>query len=237
MTTTIRTLVVDDDFMVAEVHRGFVERVSGFEVVAVARTGADALAAVARLAPDLMILDVYLPDRSGLSVLQELRQQRTPVDVIMVTAAKDVATLQEAMQSGVLHYIVKPFDFARFQRTLDTYRKFYDERRAHNVVGQADVDRLYRLMAMPVESELPKGLNRPTLELVVNRLRSNAVPETALEIAEAIGVSRGTARRYLEFLEQRGQAVLELRYGSTGRPEHLYRASGDQHNAAANHSV
>lgn len=222
--TAIRTLVVDDDFMVAEVHRGFVERVGGFEVVGVAHSGAEALRTIERLAPELLILDVYLPDRSGLSVLQDLRQRRVAVDVIMVTAARDVASLQEAMQGGVLHYIVKPFDFARFERTLQSYRRFREERSAREVLAQSDVDRLYSLMAGVPSSELPKGLNRPTLDLVVRYLLREQAARGAQQVAEGTGISRATARRYLEYLESRGQATLELRYGSTGRPEHLYRA-------------
>jgi response regulator of citrate/malate metabolism len=222
----IRTLVVDDDYMVAEIHRGFVERVAGFRVVGVAHSGQEALEAVERLRADLLILDVYLPDLTGLTVLEELRRRGKTVDAIMVTAANEVASIQKAMQRGALHYIVKPFDFARFQQTLETFRRFFQERNAHEVYGQADIDRLYRMMTPAVAEQLPKGFNRPTLELVLRYLGDQPGPRTAQQVAEGTGVSRGTARRYLEYLEQRGRARLELRYGSTGRPEHLYRAAG-----------
>ena len=220
----IRTLVVDDDFMVAEVHRGFVARMGGFEVVGVAHSSREALMEVDRLKPDLVILDVFLPDRSGLSVLQELPPRRTAVDVIVVTAARDVASLQQAMQGGVLHYIVKPFDFARFERTLQSYRRFREARDSREVLAQADVDRLYNLIAGP-PAELPKGLNRPTLDLVTRYLLREQSARSAQQVAEGTGISRATARRYLEYLESRGEATLELRYGSAGRPEHLYRAA------------
>jgi two-component system CitB family response regulator len=220
----IRTLIVDDDFMVAEIHRGYTERVEGFRVVGVAHSGQAALHEVQRSRPDLLVLDVYLPDQSGLDVLRTLRQQRAPVDVIMVTAAKDVATLQEAMQGGVLHYIVKPFDFARFQQTLQGYRRFREERSLREQVGQADVDRLFQLAAPPSGTDLPKGLDRRTLDLVVGYLAGQREPRSAQQVAQAIGISRATARRYLEFLERTGQALVERRYGTTGRPEHLYRA-------------
>ncbi len=219
----IRTLVVDDDFMVAKVHQGFIERVPGFQVVGVAHSAKEAREAVAQLHPELAILDIYLPDRSGLSLLQELRQERTELDVIMVTAAKDAASLQQAMQSGVLHYIIKPFGFERFRQALENYRRFRQERGQLTSADQADVDRLYKLMTSAPASELPKGLNRPTLELVVGALSQAPQPVSAADVAEKIGVSRATARRYLEYLEKRGQAALELRYGSAGRPEHRYR--------------
>lgn len=223
----IRALVVDDDFMVAELHADFTARVPGFQVVGIAHSGGEALAAIERQRPDLVILDIYLPDQSGLAVLQQLRRGGTDVDVIMVTAAKDMPSLQQAMQGGVLHYIVKPFDFARFAQTLETYRRFREERARREVVAQADVDRLFRLMSPPA-GDLPKGLNRPTLDLILRYLVRQHTPQTAQEVADSTGVSRGTARRYLEYLEQRGQATLDLRYGSTGRPEHLYELVGEQ---------
>jgi response regulator of citrate/malate metabolism len=222
----IRTLVVDDDYMVADIHRGFVERVPGFAVVGVAHSGREAVEAVERLEPDLLILDVYLPDLTGLAVLDELRSKGKTVDAIMVTAAKEVASIQQAMQRGALHYIVKPFNFARFQQTLESFRRFHQERSAREVLAQADIDRLYRMMTPAATAELPKGFNRPTLDLVLRYLADQPGLLTAQEVADGTGVSRGTARRYLEYLEQHGQAHLELRYGSTGRPEHLYRAVG-----------
>ena len=118
----IRTLVVDDDFMAASVHRSFTERVPGFEVVGEALTGADALHMVRRLRPDLVLLDIYLPDMSGLEGMRRLREPgMTPVDVISITSAKDVATLRSAMQGGVIHYLVKPFSFLTFRERLESY--------------------------------------------------------------------------------------------------------------------
>jgi response regulator of citrate/malate metabolism len=221
--TAIRTLIVDDDFMVARVHRAYVERVAGFEVVGVAHTGAEALEAVDRVQPDLLVLDVYLPDVSGLAVLQELRRRQAAVDVIMVTAARDVDSLRAAMAGGALRYIVKPFNFTRFSETLQTYQRFAGRRSVMAEVDQEDVDRLYATMRVTPEQNLPKNLNPPTLELVVRCLQDHSDSVSALEVAEGTGVSRGTARRYLEYLETQRRAVLELRYGTAGRPEHRYR--------------
>jgi response regulator of citrate/malate metabolism len=221
--TAIRTLIVDDDFMVAKVHRAYVERVMGFEVVGVAHSGSEALEAVDRHRPDLLVLDIYLPDVSGLIVLQELRRRQAAVDVIMVTAARDVDSLRAAMAGGALRYIVKPFNFARFSETLQTYQRFAARRSVLGEVDQEDVDRLYATMGETPEQSLPKNLNRPTLALVVRCLQEHVETVSALKVAEGTGISRGTARRYLEYLETQGRAVLELRYGAAGRPEHRYR--------------
>jgi response regulator of citrate/malate metabolism len=225
----IRTLVVDDDFMVATIHRGYTERIPGFEVIGVAHSARDALAAVREQRPDLVVLDVFLPDQSGLEVLQQIQREFPAVDVIMVTAAKDADSLLRAMQGGVLHYIVKPFDFARYQQTLESYRRFRQTRAsvaARSMAGgleQGDVDRLFALRPAAVTGDLPKGLNRPTLDLVLRQLGERPEPQSAQEVAEASGISRGTARRYLEHLYHLGRVILEPRYGTAGRPENRYR--------------
>ena len=221
--TALRTLVVDDDFMVAKVHRGYIELVTGFEVVGVAHSGAEALAAVDRLRPDLVVLDIYLPDMNGLDVLRELHQRQTAVDVIMVTAARDVASVRAAMHGGALHYIVKPFDFARFREALEAYRRLVQRGSGLADVKQSDVDNMYAAIRAAPIPMLPKGLNPPTLEMVVRYLKQRPEAASAQEVAQGTGVSRGTARRYLEYLEALGRTTMELRYGAAGRPEHRYR--------------
>jgi response regulator of citrate/malate metabolism len=216
-------LIVDDDFMVAKVHAGYTLRVPGFEVVGIAHSGAEALSAVDRLQPDLVVLDTYLPDMSGLEVLRQLRARQTPVDVIMVTAARDVASVRAAMQGGALHYIVKPFDFARFRDALEAYRRLVERGSGLAAVEQSDIDHMYATLRATPAPTLPKGLNRPTLELVLRYLGQRPEAASAQEVAEGTGVSRGTARRYLEFLETQGRTTMELRYGAAGRPEHRYR--------------
>ncbi len=167
----IRTLVVDDDFRVAELHAAYVERVPGFEVAGRAQTGVAALNEVEQLRPDLVLLDIYLPDISGLEVLQRLREDsHLPVDVIAVTAARDVDSLRTA---------------------------------------RAD--------------SLPKGLSDATLELIVQALGRSRSGLPAAAVAEEAGVSRVTARRYLDHLCQLGRVELTMRYGGPGRPEHRYR--------------
>jgi two-component system response regulator DctR len=156
-------------------------------------------------------------------VLQQLRGRQVAIDVIMVTAAKDVDSLRAAMAGGALRYIVKPFNFARYSETLQTYQRFLRWRSALDEVEQEDVDGLYASIGVSPEHDLPKNLHRPTLELVVRYLRDHPETVSALQVGDGTGVSRGTARRYLEYLESQGRASLELRYGTAGRPEHRYR--------------
>jgi len=223
----IRTLVVDDDFMAASVHRSFTERVPGFEVVGEALNGVDALHMVRRLRPDLVLLDIYLPDMSGLDVMRRLREPgMPPVDVISITSAKDVATLRGAMQGGVIHYLVKPFSFLTFRERLESYAALKSRLDRLSEADQREIDRLYALLRAQGEGALPKGISAPTLALVVEIVRESAEDVSAAGVAQRAGISRGTARRYLEFLAESGSIDLTLRYGAAGRPEHLYRWSG-----------
>ncbi len=219
----IRTLIVEDDFRVAQVHTAFVERVPGFVVVGVAATAARAVELAAELSPDLLLLDMYLPDRSGLDVLQALRSSSpTTLDVIAITAARDVETLRAALQLGVIHYLVKPFQFSTFRERLDTYAAARSHLTASGSLEQGDVDRIVGLLHAQPTGTLPKGMSSTTLDLVIKAIHEAEGDRSADQIAAQIGVSRVTSRRYLEFLSRRGQVILAMRYGSSGRPEHRY---------------
>jgi response regulator of citrate/malate metabolism len=220
----IRVLVVDDDFMVAKVHRGFVDRVPGFRTVGVAHTGADALAQVGALRPDLVLLDIYLPDLTGLEVLRRLREEAEGggPDVVAVTAARDVPTVRSALRGGVVHYLLKPFTFDVLRDRLERYAAAYGRLAETNAVAQSDVDDLFvafRSTATP----LPKGLTADTSALIAAAMRECAGDLSASECADKIGLSRVSTRRYLEHFVAAGKAEVRLRYGSAGRPQRRYK--------------
>lgn len=221
----IRTLVVDDDFRVADLHRLYTEQLDGFEVVGLAHTGAEALLLAERQAPDLVLLDIYLPDMSGLDVLRAIRGGDRPVDVIAITAAQDVATIRSAMQRGSVHYLIKPFTFAVFREKLQSYAEVQARLGTLGQASQAEVDRLYGMLRTGLDEELPKGLSPATRDLVVSALRSAPDPVSASDVARIAGLSRVTARRYLEHLADGGSVEISMLYGTPGRPEHRYRLS------------
>jgi two-component system CitB family response regulator len=220
----IRALVVDDDFRVADLHSAYVERVAGFEVAGRAHTGAAAVEAVDQLQPDLVLLDIYLPDMSGLEVLQKLREEdHPPVDVICITAARDLQSLRAAIRGGVVHYLIKPFLFATFEEKLLSYAAAHARMTRIGQAEQGDVDRIFSALRTARSEPLPKGLSDSTLDLVVQALSRSDSGLAATAVADAAGVSRVTARRYLDHLCQLGRAELTMRYGGPGRPEHRYR--------------
>ncbi|HEY3260360.1 MAG TPA: response regulator [Pseudonocardiaceae bacterium] len=225
--SAIRVVVVDDDFMVGRVHAGYVARVDGFAVVGLAHSGQQALEVIESAKPDLVLLDVYLPDISGVEVLRRLRAAGSPVDVLVITAARDVQTVRAIVQGGAVHYLIKPFSFAALKDRLERYAEVHRRITAVEQAGQEDVDRIFGLLRAPAAGQrLPKGLSAATCELVASVLRSAAGDLSASEAAEQAGLSRVSTRRYLEWLVSTGQAQLQMRYGTAGRPEHRYRWAG-----------
>ncbi|HYL09048.1 MAG TPA: response regulator [Candidatus Udaeobacter sp.] len=220
----IRTLVVEDDYRVADLHCAYVERVQGFEVAGRAHTGAAALQSVDQLRPDLVLLDIYLPDISGLEVLRRLREDDHPaVDVVAITAAREVESLRAAMRGGVVHYLIKPFLFAAFEEKLLSYAAAHERMARIGKAEQGDVDRIFGALRSARTESLPKGLSDSTLDLIIQVLGKSQSGLAAAAVAEAAGVSRVTARRYLDHLCQLGRAEVAMRYGGPGRPEHRYQ--------------
>ncbi|MFC9603296.1 response regulator [Streptomyces niveus] len=218
----IDVLVVDDDIRVADINTAYVAKVAGFRVVAKAHSGTEALTRLAERPVDLILLDHYLPDRDGLSVVRELRGLGHRTDVIMVTAARDVATVQSAMRHGALQYLVKPFNFAGLRTKLEAYATLRRTLESGGEAEQADVDRMFGALSASATPDLPKGHSPSTAEVVRQVLLGAEGPLSAHEIAESAGMSRQTAQRYLKLLERAGRVRLSLRYGETGRPEHRY---------------
>ena len=216
---TVTVLVVDDDFMVARIHERFIERTPGFEVVGSVRNGTDAVTAVEELAPDLVLLDVHMPDIDGLEVLRRIRSQGHAVGVVMVTAERDSEVVRAALLGGAQQYLVKPFEYPDLVARLETVRRSLAALHADDeVVDQATIDRAFGARA--AATALPKGLSAETAESVLEAVRAGEV--SAAEAGDAVGLSRVSARRYLEHFVTTGQALVRLMYGSAGRPERRY---------------
>ncbi|WP_067467486.1 response regulator [Actinomadura macra] len=215
----IGVLVVDDDFRVAQVHAGFVDALPGFRVAGLAHSAEQARSMAAELGPDLVLLDVYLPDASGLSLLPEL-----DADVIMATAAADATVVRKALRHGALHYLIKPFTAAALGERLAAYARCRGALDAGGDLSQADLDDALRALYAPLHTEppAPKGRSPVTTRLIADALREAGAPRSAAEIADQVGISRATAQRYLAGLAQAGRVEVTLRYGATGRPEHEY---------------
>ncbi|MVU82104.1 response regulator [Nocardia sp. ET3-3] len=217
----LNVLVVDDDFRVANLHAGIVSALPGFAVVATVNSLAAARAAIAEHAFDLALVDVYLPDGSGVELVREIR-----FDAMMLTAATESATIRAALAAGALGYLVKPFDHAVLAARLVGYGRYRRVLAAPEVTA-ADVDAALAALRPPPTTVGGGPVAAPashTKDLVMQAIRASAEPMSAAQVSAAIGISRATAQRYLASLVGAGDLRMQLRYGSTGRPEQEYSA-------------
>lgn len=219
--TTLRVLVVDDDVMVARVHTGFVAKVDGFEVCGVAHTAQEALEKVATTKPDLVLLDVHLPGRTGLDLIGPFREMIPDLDVLVITSEREAESVRKALHAGAIHYLIKPFKFAALQERLVHFRATRESLFARPEAEQDAVDKAFGVRG--ASARLPKGLSGETLAMVETTLRELPAEISASALAERTGMSRSSARRYLEYLSEVERVTVTLDYGNVGRPERLYR--------------
>ncbi|AFH64703.1 response regulator [Paenibacillus caseinilyticus] len=227
----ITVLIVDDDPKIAEINRRFVEKVPGFSVIGIATDESQAREQLEILGPQLVLLDIYIPNSNGIDILQQIRRHHRDTEVIMITAAKEIEPVREAVRSGAFDYIIKPLVFNRLRETLLRFRDFQQQlQRLGSGGGQVAQDDIDRLLARtdkkegPSSAPLPKGIDKLTLDKVVGALSSTPEGMTADGVAKLIGVSRSTGRRYLEHLVSLGDVYADLSYGVVGRPERVYRS-------------
>ena len=220
----VRVLVVEDEPLAAEAHAEYTRRVEGFEVVGIAHSATEASRLLGELSVDLVLLDMYLPDGHGLGLLRNLRAGGDLCDVIAVTSARDAEVVRGAVTQGVVLYLLKPFTFATFRAKLEQYAA-YRESLPEEQLDQEDVDALLGSLRT-TSTALPKGMSAETLREVTAALREAGGGLSATEVAELVGASRVTSRRYLEHLADAGRVERQPRYGRSGRPEVEYRWLG-----------
>jgi response regulator of citrate/malate metabolism len=230
MSARVRVLLVEDDLRVARVNRDLLERDPDVHVVGSAATCAQGDALAQALAPDLILLDVHLPDGSGLGLLRHWRTQGRTTDVALITAADDEFSVRTALAHGAFDYLIKPFTGARLAELVARHRARHTPSTTPATASrldQASLDRLLGISASTAEA-LPRGIDPHTLERVYLALGDMARPTSAEEIGDRVALSRVTAWRYLEHLVRVGRAQLDHQYGLAGRPAKLYRALGHQ---------
>jgi two-component system, CitB family, response regulator len=227
----LEVLIVEDNIKISRTHQAFVEKVEGFQVTGIANTIADARIMLDTLEPDLILLDIYFPESNGLDFLKELRAAHT-TDVILITAAREVGMLHQALQGGAFDYMIKPVFYERFNEALCNYRRYRGQLDSHQTLTQEEADRLFRSSSsggMPGIEDLPKGIDMVTLNAVVQVFeKDQGACLSATEVGERIGISRTTARKYLEYLISKGSLQIHLDYGTKGRPERKYHLDGDR---------
>jgi len=221
----VKVLLAEDDRRIAEIQRQFLDRIDGFEVIGMAHSLQSTREMTEILAPDLLLLDIHFPDGNGLDFVNQLRESKQQTDVILVTAARDVEMLKTAIYGGVFDYIVKPLVFDRIRESLERYREQLTRLQELGTLDQSDIDAIMprgRVASPRSESVLPKGVDILTLNKVREFLELTGQSIAASDVGDRLGVSRTTARRYLEYLVSTRELQVDLSYGGVGRPERYY---------------
>lgn len=223
----ILVLLIEDDPMVQEVNKQFVEQVKGFKVIASAKNGLEGIQKINQFQPDLVLLDIFMPNIDGIELLHKIRAEKIDIDVIVITAANDRQTIRTMLQNGALDYIIKPFKFDRIQKALQNYKDYRKKFVSEDSLSQLQLDQMLfvknaKNVKEQTEHNLPKGLNKVTLELITSYLTKQHEPKSAEEVADGVGLARVTARRYLEYLKEIGIIELDIQYGVVGRPVNKY---------------
>jgi len=221
----IDVLIVEDDPMVAKFNALYLEQVAGFTLVSTVSSADEALKQIERHKIDLILLDIYMPGMNGLDFLAEIRKQKKAIDVIIISAANEKESIERTLRNGAVDYLIKPFEFERFQQALIRYRNHKKVMKEHEILSQADLDQLMgrEEVVSTVTKSIPKGLTKITLNIVWKTiLDRKEMSFTTEELAANVQISRVSLRKYLSFLKEIGVIEEEIVYGTVGRPQYQY---------------
>ncbi|MEX6699465.1 response regulator [Peribacillus frigoritolerans] len=225
----ITVVIVEDDENAVNIYKQFTNQLDQFTVIATASTGKQALNILHAAQPDLILLDIFLPDMNGIDLLREIRREYRGIDVILITAANDTETVSEAIRGGAFGYLIKPIIIDKLLATLNQYDRTRRQLHNSNLVNQDKVDTLFRTIsnsntANDVQmNSLPKGIDKHTLKMVRSKIQNVNGSLNADELGQLVGISYSTMRRYLEYLVSCNEMEVEVLYGSVGRPERKYK--------------
>ncbi|CEG34316.1 response regulator [Peribacillus castrilensis] len=225
----ITVVIVEDDENAVNIYKQFTNQLDQFTVIATASTGKQALNILHAAQPDLILLDIFLPDMNGIDLLREIRREYRGIDVILITAANDTETVSEAIRGGAFGYLIKPIIIDKLLATLNQYDMTRRQLHNSNLVNQDKVDTLFRTIsnsntANDVQiNSLPKGIDKHTLKMVRSKIQNVNGSLNADELGQLVGISYSTMRRYLEYLVSCNEMEVEVLYGSVGRPERKYK--------------
>ncbi|MEW9671885.1 response regulator [Ammoniphilus sp. 3BR4] len=233
---SITVMIVEDDEVAAKIYEQFTHKLEGFRVIATASSGQQAMELLKVFTPNLILLDIFLPDMNGIELVWEVRKNHRVIDVIPITAANDADTVSEAIRGGAFGYIIKPIMIDKFLSTLEQYANSRDHLRKNKIMDQNEVDLFFgkgdKTLIKKEEANrkeggeanrLPKGIDKHTLKLVREKMKEETGSVNADQLAQVIGISHSTVRRYLEFMVSNHELEVEIVYGTVGRPERRYR--------------
>lgn len=216
-----KILIVEDDPMVALINKRFLENMGFKDILGPVQTEEEIIQLLDKENIDLILLDVYLPKKNGIDILKSLRYKKYLTDVIMITAANSVEEVKRAFAYGVTDYLVKPFEFERFEEAINKYKQKNNLLNKREALSQQDIDIISK--SLEEKLELPKGLNQKTLDRIMEFLKENKGKVWTLrEIAYELKISNVTIKKYMDYLEDIKKVNVTLTSGNVGRPEYKY---------------
>ncbi|MGL5753941.1 MAG: response regulator [Paraclostridium sp.] len=221
----IEVMIIEDDPMVRQINSRFLKRVDSFNLYKAVGNLSEAKKFIEEKKPDLILLDVFLPNENGIDLLKWLRNEEIGIDVILITADKTIERVQEAFRYGAIDYLIKPFDFDRFKESLIQFKERYYEFEKMEEIEQSELDKLISNCEVSQKDEgLAKGFNKYTYKSIWKEIeKGDNEYFTAEEMSERIKVARVTVRRYLEYMEKEGYLEKFVEYGKVGRPQHKFK--------------
>ncbi|MBE6047833.1 MAG: response regulator [Clostridium sp.] len=219
----IRALIVEDDPMVALINKKYLIQIGDIEVVDIVMYEEEVIDVLKNEKIDLVLLDVYLPGKNGIEILNTMRKLNFFQDVIMITADNNSNELQKALALGVVDYLIKPFDFKRFEMAINKFKFKNNVITKNEKITQEELDAILNNNVDIDREVLPKGLNRRTLEKVTSYLMIHDNEYlTIREISKALKISNVTIKKYMDYFESIGKVSIKIEYGNVGRPEFKY---------------
>lgn len=216
-----KILIVEDDPMVALINKRFLENMGFKDILGPVQTEEEIIKVLDKENIDLILLDVYLPKKNGIDILKSLRYKKYLTDVIMITAANSVEEVKRDFAYGVTDYLVKPFEFERFEEAINKYKQKNNLLNKREALSQQDIDVISKSLEEKIE--LPKGLNQKTLDRIMEFLKENQGKVWTLrEIAYELKISNVTIKKYMDYLEDVKKVNVTLTSGNVGRPEYKY---------------
>lgn len=220
----IRVMVVEDDPMVMDITCRFIESIPGFQICAKAASGVEGIKLLTHKTIDFVVLDIYMPVMNGMEFLTKVRAMGLTLDALFLTADNTMEMINNAMKLGAVDYLIKPFSYERFKASLESYEKRFLMFQEQKQLTQEQLDALFKSGINANDKQVQKGIHIKTLENVREYIKNS--PQELLsqhEIAQALQLSKVTVRRYMEYLAAANEVVLQIEYGSVGRPAYVYK--------------
>ncbi|OUN47962.1 response regulator [Enterococcus cecorum] len=224
----MKILMIEDEPLIQRIHQGYLQKIDATFQIVVGKDLDEARQYLKNDDIDLILLDIHLKGAHGLDLLSEIDRLTKVPDVIIISAATQSQFAQQALQAGVIDYLIKPFTFERFQQAI---LKWQQKRSMlqQEFIDQASLDALFQpTVTNNPTIEIEKGLSKDTLIQILNHLTNRQVSFTIQELATELSLSHVSIRKYIQFLEQHQILTSETIYLKVGRPHQRYHLQESQ---------